>query len=87
MKYKKRLQQSPEELQAKSIDKTVALAKLQAQADLLETQSALAEAELTLEALKNSNQLSIVVIAEQQDNVNALVKGITAIEELIKELF
>ena len=82
-----RLQQTTTEKEKAQLSHQVAIDKLQAQADLLETQKLVASKKQELEDLKSAPELSLSRIIEVQDELRSYQDGEKAIKELIKELF
>ena len=71
----------------KQFEHAAALAKLQWEANLLETRSRLASAKVRLEELKSAQPLSAQRISDQMDEVEALEKGEARLVSLQEELF
>ena len=87
MKRQERLQQSTQEKEQSQVSHQVAQDKLQAQADLLETQRMVSVKKQELDELKSAPTLSLSRIVQVQDELEGYEKGVKAIEALIKELF
>ena len=87
MKRLELLQQSPEKLEKDQLSHQVEIDKLQAQADLLETQRQLNICKQELTQLKSAKELSFVSIINKQNQIEGFEKGVKSIESLIKELF
>jgi septal ring factor EnvC (AmiA/AmiB activator) len=71
----------------KQLQHTADKAKLQMQADLLETESLLGSAKVELEELKSSSTLSAQKLSETEDKIESLEKGKARIEGYLTELF
>lgn len=87
MKRQERLQQSAQEKEQSQVSHQVSQDKLQAQADLLETQRMVHVKKQELDELKSAQTLSLSRIIKVQDELEGYEKGVKAIEALIKELF
>ena len=87
MNRQERLQQSTADKEQSQVSHQVAQDKLQAQADLLETQRRVSVKKQELEELKSAETLSLSKIIQVQDELEGYEKGVKAIETLIEELF
>ena len=84
--YKKKALISAEEKESKEIEYMVGHAKLQFEADLLETRKALEESKAELVDLKTEYPLDVAKIIECQINIEAYEDGINRMNTLGKEL-
>lgn len=88
MKYEERLKLKGTDAEK---DKQLALvasrARLQWEANLLETRSKLETAQGELEELKSSTKLSAQTISDKMDEVESYAKGLARAEALKAELF
>lgn len=87
MKRLERLQQTATEKEQAQLSHQVQQDKLQAQADLLETQKQVSIYQQKLEDLKSAKQLSLSDIINTQNILDGYIAGEKAITKLIKELF
>ena len=87
MNYKDRLSQSPEQKELKQLDHTVAKGQLQAQADLLETRSAISQLKEDLEKLKSSERYSLASIVSKQQEIDAMEAALALGEKIFAEDF
>ena len=84
--YKEKTLISAAEKESKEVEYMVGLAKLQFEADLLETRKALEESKAELADLKTDYPLDVAKIIEYQINIEAYEDGIERMQELGKEL-
>ena len=84
--YKTKTLISPEEKESKEVEYMVGLAKLQFEADLLETRKALEESKAELADLKTEYPLDVTKIIKCQVEIEALEDGINRMNALGKEL-
>ena len=87
MTYLQRISQGSEEKKQQQLVNTAERAKLQAQADILETRSKVAQLQSELEDLKSSSKLSLPKIVEKQGELDSYVQGLQILENLFAELF
>ena len=87
MTYLQRISQGTEEKKQQQLLHSAKQAELQAQADILETQSKVAQLQQELEDLKSSSKLSLPKIIEKQVELASYQEGLAHLEELVKELF
>jgi hypothetical protein len=88
MKYVENLKaKGTDAAKEKQLQHTADKAKLQMQADLLETQSRLGSAQVEFEELKSSSPLSAQKLSEKEDEIESLKKGVARIEGYLTELF
>jgi hypothetical protein len=87
MKYKARVKQTVDQIEAKQLDHDVKQAKLQVQADLLATELALSQEQAKLEQLKSATPFSLQAVVEQTAVVNDYVSGLETANAIAKELF
>ena len=84
--YKAKTLISPEEKESKEVEYMVGLAKLQFEADLLETRKALEESKAELADLKTEYPLDVTKIIKCQVEIEAYEDGIERMQALGKEL-
>ena len=84
--YKEKTLISSAEKESKEVEYMVGLAKLQFEADLLETRKALEENKAELADLKTEYPLDVAKIIECQVDIEALEDGINRMNTLGKEL-
>ena len=84
--YKAKTLISSAEKESKEVEYMVGLAKLQFEADLLETRKALEESKAELADLKTEYPLDVAKIIECQINIEAYEDGINRMNALGKEL-
>lgn len=84
--YKNKRLLSPSEKESKEVEYLVGSAKLQFEADLLETRRGLEESKAKLEDLKTEHPLDVKSIIETEIEVEAYQDGIDRLNKLGKEL-
>ena len=84
--YKTKTLISPSERESKEVEYMVGTAKLQFEADLLETRKALEESKAKLDDLKTEYPLNVTEIINAQMEVEAYEDGLKRMNELGKEL-
>jgi hypothetical protein len=84
--YKNKRLLSPSEKESKEVEYLVGSAKLQFEADLLETRRGLEESKAKLEDLKTEHPLDVKAIIETEIEVEAYQDGINRLNKLGKEL-
>jgi hypothetical protein len=84
--YKNKRLLSPSEKESKEVEYLVGSAKLQFEADLLETRRGLEESKAKLEDLKTEHPLDVKAIIDTQLEVEAYEDGINRLNKLGKEL-
>ena len=84
--YKDKTLISPSEKESKEVEYMVGLAKLQFEADLLETRKALEESKVKLANLKTDYPLNVPEIINTQIEVEAYEDGLERMKELGREL-
>jgi hypothetical protein len=84
--YKAKTLISPEEKESKEVEYMVGLAKLQFEADLLETRLALEESKAKLADLKTEYPLNVVDIINTEIEVEEYQDGLDRMNKLGKEL-
>ena len=84
--YKAKTLISPEEKESKEVEYMVGLAKLQFEADLLETRKALEESKAKLADLKTEYPLNVVEIINTEIEVEEYQDGLDRMNKLGKEL-
>lgn len=87
MTYLQRISQGTEEKKAQQLSHLAKQAALQAQGDLLETQSKVEQLKQELEDLKSSSKLSLPNIIAKQVELASYEEGLKHCEALVKELF
>lgn len=87
MKYKVRVKQSQQDIEAKQLDHDVAQSKLQVQSDLLATELNLSKEEAKLDALKSARPFSLAAVVEQTNVVEDYKKGLELAKTIVAELF
>jgi len=87
MKYEARLSQSEQDKEQSEQQFRVRGAKLQLQADILETEKAVAIATNELDKLKGAYPFNSKAIIAKKNEVDNLTDGLTALKELETELF
>ncbi len=85
--YKERLQQSPEEKDQKALDYQVKRAEQQLAADILETESAVDDAEQALEEAKSAVPFNTQAIINAQVALETAKDGLKRAKALKAELF
>ena len=85
--YSDRLMQSETEKDLQEISFRVKEAKLQLEADKLQTQQALSQAERELEKAKSAFPFSAVSIVQKIDTIESLKKGLEYLSKIESELF
>ena len=81
------LQQTATEKEQQQLSFTIQQDKLQAQADLLETEKQVGLSQQKLEDLKSAPTLSLGDVIKAQQELEGYERGVVAIKALIKELF
>jgi len=84
--YKNRRLLSPSEKESKEVEYLVGSAKLQFEADLLETRRGLEESKAKLNDLKTEHPLDVKSIIETEIEVEAYEDGINRLNKLGQEL-
>ena len=84
--YKNKRLLSATEKESKEVEYLVGSAKLQFEADLLETRRGLEESKAKLEDLKTEHPLDVKAIIETEIEVEAYQDGINRLNKLGKEL-
>jgi len=84
--YKNKRLLSPSEKESKEVEYLVGSAKLQFEADLLETRRGLEESKAKLEDLKTEHPLDVKAIIETEIEVEAYQDGINRLNKLGQEL-
>lgn len=84
--YKNKRLLSPSEKESKEVEYLVGSAKLQFEADLLETRRGLEESKAKLSDLKTEHPLDVKAIIDTQLEVEAYEDGINRLNKLGKEL-
>jgi hypothetical protein len=84
--YKNKRLLSPSEKESKEVEYLVGSAKLQFEADLLETRRGLEESKAKLEDLKTEHPLDVKAIIETEIEVEAYQDGINRLTKLGQEL-
>ena len=84
--YKEKTLISAAEKESKEVEYLVGSAKLQFEADLLETRRGLEESKAKLEDLKTEHPLDVKAIIDTQLEVEAYEDGINRLNKLGKEL-
>ena len=84
--YKNKRLLSPSEKESKEVEYLVGSAKLQFEADLLETRRGLEESKAKLEDLKTEHPLDVKSIIETEIEVEAYQDGINRLNKLGQEL-
>ena len=84
--YKNKRLLSPSEKESKEVEYLVGSAKLQFEADLLETRRGLEESKAKLSELKTEHPLDVKAIIDTQLEVEAYEDGINRLNKLGKEL-
>lgn len=85
--YKQRLERTQQQKDAASLDHSVSMAKLQAQADLLETQRALAKLKQDLDEALSSPKFSLSKVTEMTQEITALEETIGVAQAIFDENF
>lgn len=87
MTYLERISQGTEAKKQQQLSHSAEQAKLQLQADILETKSKVAELTQRLEDLKSASPLSPSSIVSTQVELNAYNEGLAHLNDLMTELF